>query len=106
MHEDQVGMLDLGEMQPPRRLIRYGMLERKFPAMLVLTRKTDEEIQIGSDVTVRVLSIGRGRIRIGIEAPADLRVRRAEVAPGTSAATASVDADAPFGAKSVELRTA
>ena len=54
--------------------------------MLVLTRKEDQVIQIGSDVTIRVLSIGRGRIRLGIDAPSETKVRRGELADAPQAA--------------------
>jgi len=47
--------------------------------MLVLTRKTAEAIHIGDDVVVKVISCGRGRVKIGIEAPTSVRVIRAEL---------------------------
>jgi len=48
--------------------------------MLVLTRKTQETIRIGDNITITVLQVkGRGAIRIGIEAPKDVRVLRGEV---------------------------
>lgn len=49
--------------------------------MLVLARKLNETICIGSDVRVTVLQIRNGRIRLGIEAPSRVRVRREEAAP-------------------------
>jgi carbon storage regulator len=48
--------------------------------MLVLTRKINQQITIG-EVVVTVLSMERGRIRLGIEAPADVAIRRNELAP-------------------------
>ena len=47
--------------------------------MLVLTRKKGESIQIGEDVAVRILSIQGNRVRLGIEAPASVDVRRGEL---------------------------
>ena len=47
--------------------------------MLVLTRKQNEEIQIGHDIVIKVISTGRGKVKIGIEAPADVRVLRGEL---------------------------
>ncbi|MDQ3331744.1 MAG: carbon storage regulator [Planctomycetota bacterium] len=44
--------------------------------MLVLTRKPGESILIGSDVRVRVLRAKGSRVRLGIEAPADVRIVR------------------------------
>ncbi|NQV26445.1 MAG: carbon storage regulator CsrA [Rhodopirellula sp.] len=48
--------------------------------MLVLSRKTTESIVIGDGVEVRVLEISGGRVRLGINAPADVTVHRSEVA--------------------------
>jgi carbon storage regulator len=48
--------------------------------MLVLTRKKSETIQIGDDIVIKVIQTGRGAIKLGIEAPADVRVLRGEVA--------------------------
>lgn len=47
--------------------------------MLVLTRKLGEAIQIADDVTIEVLEVRGGRVRLGITAPSDVRVHRAEL---------------------------
>ncbi|MCA9082806.1 MAG: carbon storage regulator [Planctomycetaceae bacterium] len=47
--------------------------------MLVLTRKSGEEIIIGEEIRIRIVEINGGRIRIGIEAPNDVRVLRSEI---------------------------
>lgn len=47
--------------------------------MLVLTRKLDETVQIGDDVTITVVRISGDTVRIGIEAPKDVAVHRGEV---------------------------
>jgi len=47
--------------------------------MLILSRKVDESIKIGDTITIKVLSIGDGQVKIGIEAPKELTVHRAEV---------------------------
>jgi carbon storage regulator len=52
--------------------------ERKT-AMLVLTRKSGEEIVVGKDIHVRVLRVASGRVHLGISAPHDVTVRRQEV---------------------------
>ena len=49
--------------------------------MLVLTRKMNETIQIGDQIQLTVLRIKGNTVRIGIEAPADVRVRRGEIPP-------------------------
>jgi len=48
--------------------------------MLVLTRKVGEAIVIADKITVRVLSISGGRVRLGVEAPDELLVLRGELA--------------------------
>ena len=47
--------------------------------MLVLTRKPGEQVHVGSNVVITVLSITRHRARIGIEAPAEVAVHREEI---------------------------
>jgi carbon storage regulator len=47
--------------------------------MLVLTRKQAEMIRIGDSIVIKVISAGRGKVKIGIEAPNDIRVIRAEL---------------------------
>jgi len=47
--------------------------------MLVLSRKANQGIWIGDKVYITILRIERGRVRLGIEAPADVLVDREEV---------------------------
>lgn len=47
--------------------------------MLVLTRKVDESITVGMNITVTVLEIRGGQVRLGIEAPRQMPVHRTEV---------------------------
>ncbi|MCA8995904.1 MAG: carbon storage regulator [Planctomycetaceae bacterium] len=47
--------------------------------MLVLTRKKGETIRIGDSIVIKVISTGRGKTKIGIDAPADMRVIRGEL---------------------------
>lgn len=47
--------------------------------MLVLTRKRNEMIRIGDDVVVKVIKTAKGAVKIGIEAPAHVRVLRGEL---------------------------
>ena len=47
--------------------------------MLVLTRKPGEKTHVGSDITITVLEIRGNQIRIGIEAPEEITVLRAEL---------------------------
>lgn len=47
--------------------------------MLVLTRKSDESIKLGDDITITIVEIKGGSVRLGIEAPANLRIYRKEL---------------------------
>ncbi|MGI9428977.1 MAG: carbon storage regulator [Bythopirellula sp.] len=47
--------------------------------MLVLGRKVAQTIQIGDDIQVTILKVQDSRVRIGIKAPADVRVLRGEL---------------------------
>jgi carbon storage regulator len=48
--------------------------------MLVLTRKTKQQIKIGNDVVITILQVRGQTVRVGIEAPRETRVVRAEIA--------------------------
>ena len=48
--------------------------------MLVLTRKAGESIVIAGNITLTVVQIAPGRVKIGIKAPTDVSIDRAEVA--------------------------
>jgi carbon storage regulator len=47
--------------------------------MLVITRKVGERICIADDIFVEVLEIAGSSVRIGIEAPAEIRIFRHEL---------------------------
>jgi carbon storage regulator len=47
--------------------------------MLILTRKVGEIIRIGDAVTIRVLEVRGSQVRLGVDAPADVRIFREEV---------------------------
>jgi carbon storage regulator len=47
--------------------------------VLVLTRKTEESITIGNNVTITVLEIRGNQVRLGIDAPRHTPVNRTEV---------------------------
>ena len=47
--------------------------------MLVLTRRAGESVMIGDDVVITVLEARGDVIRLGINAPKDVRVHREEV---------------------------
>ncbi len=47
--------------------------------MLVLTRKAGEGIIIGDDIKITVVELKGGGVRIGIDAPREMKVHRQEV---------------------------
>jgi carbon storage regulator len=47
--------------------------------MLVLSRKLAESICIGDEITVTILEVRQGRVRLGIDAPTAVRIQREEV---------------------------
>jgi len=44
--------------------------------MLVLTRRPDEEIEIGPDIRIRICDVRGNKVRVGIEAPREVRIVR------------------------------
>ena len=47
--------------------------------MLVLARKLDESIVLGDDITVKIISIDKGVVKLGIDAPRDISIIRSEL---------------------------
>ncbi len=47
--------------------------------MLVLTRKLGENIRIGDTVKITVLEVRSGQVKLGIEAPPEVKVHREEI---------------------------
>ena len=47
--------------------------------MLILSRKEGDAIVIGGDIRIIVLSTDRNGVRLGIEAPTDVRILRGEI---------------------------
>lgn len=51
--------------------------------MLILTRKPSETITIGNkgeiQITITIISINGGQVRLGVEAPKDIPVNRSEL---------------------------
>jgi carbon storage regulator len=67
--------------------------------MLVLTRKSEETIHIGPDITVTILRVKGKVVKIGVEAPREYEVLRGELVAAegdedhSAAGTQSADAD-------------
>ena len=49
--------------------------------MLVLSRKQNERIRVGDSVVVTIVRVSGDKVRIGIEAPPNVRVLRDELEP-------------------------
>lgn len=47
--------------------------------MLVLTRKVGEALTIGDEIAVTVIEIKGSHVRLGIDAPQGIRIRRTEI---------------------------
>jgi len=47
--------------------------------MLILSRKEGESIRIGPDILCQVMEISGKRVRIGIQAPAEIKIMRQEL---------------------------
>ena len=47
--------------------------------MLILTRKVNETVMIGNDVTITVLGVNGSQVRIGVSAPKNVAVHREEI---------------------------
>jgi carbon storage regulator len=48
--------------------------------MLVLSRKANERLVIGDNIVVTIIRLSGGQVRLGIEAPPDVAIRREELA--------------------------
>ena len=59
--------------------------------MLILSRRIDESIQIGDEITVTILDIKGKQVRIGISAPDDVTVHREEVYERTQVDLDAID---------------
>jgi carbon storage regulator len=47
--------------------------------MLILSRKINEKVMIGDDITVSIVEVRNDQVRIGIDAPKNIKVFRQEV---------------------------
>jgi carbon storage regulator len=47
--------------------------------MLILTRRVNETLMIGDEVTVTVLGVNGNQVRIGVNAPKEVAVHREEI---------------------------
>lgn len=52
--------------------------------MLVLSRKQGESIRINDNITINIVSVGPGRVKIAIDAPQNVTILRGELVDGQS----------------------
>jgi len=67
--------------------------------MLVLSRKLKESVQIDSTIQVTVLSISKGRVKLGIRAPDHVSIVRNELIDGRISLTVTQEDTRPRQAK-------
>lgn len=67
--------------------------------MLVLSRKTDEEIVIGEDVIIKIISIQNGIVKIGFDAPQDKIILRGELRAAVTGENLKASQDSPLNVK-------
>jgi carbon storage regulator len=52
--------------------------------MLVLSRKQGESIRINDNITINIVNVGPGRVKIAIDAPSSVTILRQELCDGQS----------------------
>ncbi|MGP1459686.1 MAG: carbon storage regulator CsrA [Treponema sp.] len=75
--------------------------------MLILSRKTDQQIRIGDNVTITIIDVRGDQVKIGVDAPKEVKVFRQEVFDAIqkeNKAAASVD-EGKIGALSAMLKS-
>ena len=61
--------------------------------MLILTRRVNETLMIGDDVTITVLEIRGNQVRLGVKAPKNISVHREEVYQKINSSSAESSGD-------------
>jgi carbon storage regulator len=72
--------------------------------MLVLTRKLMEKLYIGDDICVTVVRLEGGQVRLGIDAPREISVVRAELVNGRTGPRLRAGEPSPASPESDRLR--
>ena len=72
--------------------------------MLVLTRKLQQQIKIGEQITVTILRVKGSTVRVGVQAPREVRVVRGELPKEQPAATATTEENTVEESTVIEFR--
>jgi carbon storage regulator len=100
--DERLGVISHVSELLPQALARYlpdfDPNPVKEDPMLLLSRKPAETIVINESVVVKIVRISGGRVAVGIQAPADVSIRRGELAKSPQSEfaafeTAAADAD-------------
>ncbi|RDU65893.1 carbon storage regulator [Helicobacter didelphidarum] len=62
--------------------------------MLILSRKQEESVVIGNDIIVKVVSVDKGSVKLGFEAPPKTLILRAELTEAVKSENAKATGDA------------
>jgi len=69
--------------------------------MLVLARKLDESIVVGDNITIKVISIDKGVVKLGIDAPRDISIIRSELLEDVKESNIAASKDVDEGTLSI-----
>jgi carbon storage regulator len=64
--------------------------------MLILSRKINEKIMIGDDISISIIEIRGDQVRIGVDAPKNVKVFRQEIFDAIRAENKAAAESAPF----------
>lgn len=62
--------------------------------MLILSRKQEESVVIGNDIIIKVVSVDKGSVKLGFEAPPKTLILRAELTEAVKSENAKATGDA------------
>jgi carbon storage regulator len=72
--------------------------------MLVLSRKESQRIRLGDSIVITIVKVSGDKVRIGIDAPANVLVLRDELEPREQPAACTVEAVPAAAIEAIELR--
>jgi carbon storage regulator len=71
----------------------FSLHFQRSEAVLVLSRKVEERICIGEEITIVVTRISKDKVSIGVDAPKHIEIHREEIYEAIKAAEAATDSD-------------